>query len=197
MKILAPVRAACRKFLLLPVLSLAGCGEEWSISKILVNSQPLGGVANVTPLSMVAPTNGGIASFAVPLEVVVQRAQGSTSPIFLRTNLLFSRQNQPSIVLHTGLSQRIEANQSRRNQTLIQVFCFRNGAQAVLSISRPSGSGGTASVATAFMSVSGNPSATTSVDIGIESGKDGNDFPIGRNADVPLQITCSAQSPIN
>src|SRR3954462_10070706 len=85
------------------LLSLAGCGEEWSITRILVNPQPLGGSANVTPLVLVAPSNGGIASATVQIDVTVQRAQGSTSAIFLRPNLLFTRPNQSGVLLHETL----------------------------------------------------------------------------------------------
>lgn len=187
-------RIVPRGLVLLTMLTLAACGgDNWNITKIQVNPPgPLGGTNNVSPLVLIAPPNGGETSHLVPLTVIVQRSNGFTGPIFLQSRVQLTRPNQSNIAL-TLMLNKINANSNRSDQTLLQAFCRHAGQQAVLSIARAPATSASAPPTgseVSFMNITGTPPATTSVNVNIDSGMNGTDFPLSRPADTPLTIIC-------
>jgi hypothetical protein len=178
-------------------LTMFGCASPWSIERVTVNpAGPLGGIANVNPVVLVAPaTAGGPGGFQLVETVVQYRRDPNFNGSIHTIVTLFlypPNANRHFSVIHLPTAR---ANSSRTEDVIFHAICRRiehaNGPASVeLYVQTAAGSGGSATV-------QGTTQASTQAEIDVASRTDTanpNDWPVQQRA-LRVPITCLRDDP--
>lgn len=181
------IRDACTCLALLALLP--SCGPQWSISRILVNPEPIGGTATVLPVTLVAPAQRSVQIF-----VTFQRSNGFTDPIRFQASFsYFAPDFNKTVTSYSGFFGPVAASEG--TATVLKVFCEQvdgggGPSSAKLTIL------GTTNVATdVYLTLQAATLVTTKMSLEVVS----QDIPTGEyvsaNADQPLAISCAVAPP--
>ncbi|MFZ3251333.1 MAG: hypothetical protein WCF66_14365 [Pseudolabrys sp.] len=175
---------------------LTSCGEKWSISKILVNPQPLPGNATVFPVELIAPPVPlGVSSRDVVVEVFFERVQGYTNKIFFFFKVF---QESKFVGQHGGSA----TSGDHGSAVLMQASCTRVGGPGEPSVQLDIiDQQTTFHTGGIFSSASGKKMASLQFEIEVSSGEllTSSDPPpeVTARATEPLTVTCYRDPPIN
>ncbi len=112
--------------LLLPItILLSACNEQWTISKIWVNPQPLAGNETVFPVVLVAPSQQ-----RVVMEVVFDRDTNFTNRIGFKVSYSFYE----PVEQHYDSSWLDWVASSRGHAVILDCFCSRSNAGRPLNL---------------------------------------------------------------
>jgi len=177
------------------LLLVACAGPKWSISKVAVNSQPLGGVESVSPVMLVASTAGVRQNVNVDVEFT--RVGNFQGPILWEVSHHWTKPGGGRA--GTGSQRRsVEAPIRHDHFVFLSAVCTRIepvGQEPSVRLDVFSFCG--SSLCDDF-SVSGVTVASAILDIDIESQTNwsDSDWPVIWVAPKPLEITCLRDSPI-
>lgn len=178
-------------------LTMLGCASPWRIERVTVNpAGPLGGVANVNPVVLVAPATAGDPGGFQAVEAVVQYRRdpnfNGTIHTIVTLFLYPPNANRHFSVIHLPSAR---AGSSRTEGVIFHAVCRRiehaNGPASVeLFVQTAAGSGGTATV-------QGTTQASTQAEVDVASRTDTanpDDWPVQQRA-LWVPITCLRDDP--
>ena len=201
---MVPKRGVLRKapFAISLAMLLAGCNEQWSISKVVVNPQPLS-TDPVTPIVLVAPETGPESELSVLFEIEIRRDAGFQSPIDISVEQRYNPPPVPPVLCLNNLNHHaftISGSSTRGSGHLLRASCRRTVMADGLKVwldacSDPHGPPGGACPCSSVIEAT---AAKISVDVGGVSSISGSNDPMIRwNAPHALEISCLLKSPIN
>ena len=197
---IAPTRYSTRHrisvaILLLPItILLLGC-PRWTISKILVNPQPLAGNETVFPVVLFAPTSSKTTSRQdVVIEVVFDRNKDFTDPIAFKVNYYYYHPQLNSHVVSN--SSLFFGASSHRHAVILNCLCTRIEEPGRDPFVELLVLGTSKTPVDISLTVTGSAKAKTALDIEVVSKHEGAEEYVTAFAAKALEISCLRDSPI-